>query len=70
MRERHCPLYNHERERMVDHIERMYIKYETPIWERSIDNDTLLYPCHQSKQTRREISMAVMDFLQRTEMKI
>jgi ribonuclease HI len=66
----HCPLYTHERATLVDHIELVYVKHETPFWERSMDINTMLFPCHQSKQTRWEITCAVMDFLKNTELKI
>ena len=55
----HCSLKllnTDARNTMVGNIERIYVKDNTPIAERSLDLQTLLWPSHSSKVTRNTIS--------------
>ena len=59
----HCPVYNIQREVMIDNIERHYVRHNTPYEERSLTLNTLLWPSHTNVMTRREIQRAVGAFL-------
>ena len=52
----HCSLNTDARNTMVGNIERIYVKDNTPIAERSLDLQTLLWPSHSNKATRNTIS--------------
>ncbi len=66
----HCNKQSKERQEMIDNIEMIYVKHQTPVWERTLDVATLLSPCHTSKATRSAVRNQVMMFLSSTEFKI
>ncbi len=58
-----CSLLEKEREELTNSIEIMYVKHQTPVWEREITKATLLHPQHTDLQTRRGVTRAVLSYL-------
>ena len=65
----HCSRYQQQREVMIDNIERLYIRHNTPFHERHITFPTLANPDHKSSLTRDAIKEEVVGFIAATNFK-
>ena len=59
----HCPLGSIQRAVLIDKVENIYIRHNTPPQERRIDFSTLNWPNHTKTETKAEITNAVGNFL-------
>ena len=58
-----CTINQEARRVLVDAIDQIYHKHQTPVWERSLNLDTMLSPMHTNIQTRQEIRKLVITFI-------
>ncbi len=65
-----CGDLTHHREHMIEKIELIYVKHQTPYWERTLDLQTLLSPDHSNASTRHDIIRVVAGFLGASKYKL
>ena len=58
-----CPLLARKRETMFNEIDYSFMKHNTPIWQREITFDSIVWPTHLEKETAQDITRALLRYL-------
>ncbi len=58
-----CPLLNDIRQLLVDDIDLIYARHDTPYWERTVDYNTLIWPSFSNVETTYAVNSAVARYL-------
>ena len=58
-----CSSFQKQRHDLLESIEKLYVKHITPVWERTIDPETLIAPTHTNKQTCIDVKSAFIAYI-------
>ena len=63
-----CPLLNRQRETLFNEVDFIFMKHQTPIWDRHITLNSLLWPTHLSRDTAQAITNVLLGFLKQVKL--
>ena len=59
-----CPIFTEQRDTMINEVESLYVRNQTPVAERTLDKVTLIAPTHTNRHTKQAVQKAFVNFLE------